>query len=72
MGNDSLYNVAYRYVRVIEAIENERDRQTLAELEEERVIWHNRLIGKLRREGISFKDREHVTRIAYRIIHNEL
>jgi hypothetical protein len=72
MRNDSLYNVASRYIRIIEAIEKERDKERLAELEEERVLWHNRLIAKLKREGIMFKDRDHVTRIAYRVVKNEV
>ena len=71
MRNESLYNVAKQYLATIEAIEKERDLNRLAELEEERVVWHTRLIQKLRREGILFKDREHVTRIAYRIVKSE-
>jgi hypothetical protein len=72
MRNESLYNVAKRYVSIIDAMENERDRERLASLEEKRVIWHNRLIDKLKREGIRFKDRDHVTRLAYRIVRDEL
>jgi hypothetical protein len=72
MRNDSRYNVAGRYIRTIEAIEIERDKERLAELEEERALWHDRMIARLKREGILFKDRDHVTRIAYRIVKNEV
>ena len=42
------------------------------ELEEERVICHHRLADALNAAGIHYKDREHVTRIAYRIAKEEL
>jgi hypothetical protein len=62
-----LYNVARRYVAIIEQMERTRDPQKLADLEEERVAWHTQL-QILKREGIPFKDREHVTRLAYYIV----
>ena len=68
----SLYNVAKKYVEIIDAIENSDDKDLLVALEENRVIWHNRLIETLKREGIFFKDRDHVTRLAYRIAEREL
>jgi len=72
MNKRSLYNLAKVYVKIIEAIEKTRDKDQLMDLEEKRVIWHNRLIEKLQKEGVPFKDRDHVTRIAYRIINREL
>lgn len=64
---NKLYNVAKCYVEVIDRLENTHDVDTLARLEEERVIWHNKLIQILKRENIPYKDREHVTRLAYQI-----
>jgi len=68
MAKSKLYNVARRYIEVIERMERTADAQKLADLEEERVIWHNRLLKILRREGVFFKDRESVTRLAYHLI----
>jgi hypothetical protein len=68
MGNSKLYNAAKRYVDIVERMEKTADAQRLADLEEERVIWHNRLLKLLRREGISFKDRDSVTRLAYHLV----
>ena len=68
MTRGKLYNVAKRYLAIIEFMEQTSDRQHLADLEEQRVLWHNRLLDILRREGIPFKDREHVTRIALYIV----
>jgi len=72
MKKDSLYNVAKRYVEIIEALEKTDDEDRLLNLEEQRAIWHNRLMDKLKEEGLPFKDRDHVTRIAYRIVEREL
>lgn len=72
MIKETLYNVAKRYIEIVEAIERIHDKGRLMELEEARVIWHNKLIEKLKQEGISFRDRDHVTRIAYRIVYREL
>jgi predicted methyltransferase len=68
MAKSKLYNVARRYIDVIELMERTSDAQKLADLEEERVIWHNKLLKILKREGISFKDRESVTRLAYHLL----
>jgi len=68
MARETLYNVARRYVEIIELMERTRDKMTLADLEEERVIWHNKLIQILKREGIPYQDRDHVTRLAYSIV----
>ena len=71
MGKLTLYNVAKRYVEIIEQIERTRERQQLADLEEQRVIWHNKLIQILKREKILYKDRDHVTRLAYHILRSD-
>lgn len=68
MAKTKLYNVARQYLEIIELIENASDPQSLADLEEQRVIWHNKLLAVLKREGIPFKDREHVTRLAIHIV----
>lgn len=71
MAKSKLYNVAKRYIEIIERMECTTDAQRLADLEEERVIWHNRLLKALKREGIPFKDRESVTRLAYHLIRGD-
>lgn len=38
----------------------------------ERIIRHNQFADALKAVGISYKDREHVTRIAFRIAKQEL
>ena len=58
--------------RSIERIERTSDTKELRELEEQRVICHNRFADALKAVGIRYKDREHVTRIAYRIANEEL
>ncbi len=63
-----LYNVARQYIKVIEAMEKTRDPQSLADLEEQRVIWHNSLLRVLKQQGILFKDRDEATRWAYHIL----
>ena len=63
-----LYNVAKQYVDIIEQMERTTDTQRLADLEDQRVFWHNKLLHILKREGIPFKDREHVTLLAFRIV----
>ena len=68
----SLYDVAKRYIDIIDSMEKTHDKDRLTSLEELRVIWHNKFMEKLKQEGIAFKDREHVTRIAYRIIEKEI
>ncbi len=68
MDQGKLYNVSKRYLQIIERIERTANPQLLADLEEERVIWHNKLLEILKREGIPFQDRDHVTRIAYYLV----
>jgi hypothetical protein len=46
-------------------MEKTSDKERLLTLEEQRVIWHTKLLNMLHRVGIPFRDREHVTRIAY-------
>ena len=60
------------YVRVIEQIEQTADTERLRELEEKRVVCHNRFADALKAAGIRYKDREHVTRLALRIAKEEL
>ena len=66
-----LYELASAYVEIIARIERTSDRHLLQKLEEERVIHHNRFADALKEAGIPYKDREHVTRIAFRIIREE-
>ena len=68
----SLFELAVDYVNVIERIERTADAGRLRELEEERIIRHNQFADALKAVGISYKDREHVTRIAFRIAKQEL
>ena len=56
----------------MENIECTADPTQLHELEEERVIRHNRFADALQAAGVRYKDREHVTRIAFRIAKEEL
>jgi len=69
---DTLFGIAEQYIEIIEAMERTADKEDLARLEEERALWHGRLMDKLKKEGIKFKDREHVTAIAFRIVRQEL
>ena len=68
----NLYQAAKEYVEVIEKIEKTTDPRKLQVLEEKRVELHWKFIDILKREGIKFKDRDHATRIAVRIAHEEL
>ena len=68
----TLFELAKAYVKLIERIERTSDPQELRELEEHRVIAHNCFADGLRKAGIRYKDREHVTRIALRIAKEEL
>ena len=63
----TLRDLASSYIKVIEQIERTSDPQELRELEEQRVIWHNRFADALRAAGIPYRDREHVTRMALRM-----
>ena len=68
----TLFDLASAYIKLIERIERTSDPEVLRELEEQRVVCHNRFADELKAAGIRFKDREHVTRIAYRIAKEEL
>lgn len=68
----NLYEFAVAYIKIIETIERTSDRHELQKLEEKRVEAHNRFADALKGAGIRHKDREHVTRIAYRIAKEEL
>jgi hypothetical protein len=68
----NLYEIAKKYIETIEAIERTSNKADLQKLEEQRVIWHNKFIEALDRNGIHYKDRDHVTRIAFRIAKQEL
>ena len=68
----NLYELAVAYVKLIGIIEHTSDKHELQKLEEKRVEAHNRFADALQEAGIRFKDREHVTRIAYRIVKEEL
>jgi hypothetical protein len=72
MKKENLFQVAKEYVNVIESIEKTRDPQELQSLEEKRTELHWTFIAILKKQGIKFKDREHATRIAYRIANGEL
>ena len=68
----NLFELAAAYVKIIEQIERTADPEQLRQLEEQRVIQHNRFADALKTAGIRYKDREHVTRIALRIAKEEL
>lgn len=68
----SLFELARVYVKVIEQIEHTSDPRELRALEEQRIEAHNRFADALQTAGIRYKDRDHVTRIAYRIARQEL
>ncbi len=67
----TLFHLACAYVRIIERIERTRDPHELHELEEQRVVSHNQFADALRAAGIHYTDREHVTRMAFRIAKEE-
>jgi len=69
---NNLFQLAKKYVGVIEKIERTSDRRKLQDLEEERVDLHWKFIDMLKKQGIRFKDRDHATRIALRIAKGEL
>ena len=69
---NDLYRLAKSYIAVISKIEKTKDPEDVQLLEEERVLLHGKLMDLLARQGIEFKDRDHVTRIAYRIVNGEL
>jgi len=69
---ENLYQLARKYIAVIEQIEETSDAKKLQNLEEKRVDLHWKFIEALKKQGIKYKDREHVTRIAFRIAKQEL
>lgn len=69
---DNLYQLAQKYVDVIEIIEETTDAKKLQALEEKRVQLHGEWLDLLKAQGIKFHDREHATRIAYKIARGEL
>lgn len=69
---ENLFKAAKEYVDLIEKIEKTSDPRRLQILDEERAEAHWKFIGFLKAQGIKFKDREHATRIAYRITNEEL
>jgi restriction endonuclease len=69
---DNLYHAAKKYVEIIEKIEETTDLKELQQLEEKRIECHWKFIDLLKKQGIKFKDRDHATRIAQRIVNGEL
>jgi len=69
---ENLYHVAKEYVGVIDLMEKTSDPKKLQVLEERRIELHWVFIDMLKKQGIRFKDRDHATRIAYRIANGEL
>lgn len=68
----NLHELAIAYIKIIERIEQTGDRFQLQKLEERRVEAHNKFADALKEAGVKYKDREHVTRIAFRIAKEEL
>ena len=69
---ENLFQLAKDYIEVIEKIEKTSDLKTLHVLEEKRAELHWMFIAMLKKQGIKYKDRDHATRIAYRIVKGEL
>ena len=69
---ENLYRAAKEYIEVIDWMEKTSDPKKLQVLEERRSELHWAFIDLLKKQGIKFKDREHATRIAYRIANEEL
>jgi len=69
---DNLYWVAREYIDLIQKIEKTSDARKLQILEEKRTELHWTFIELLKKQGVKFKDRDHATRIAYRIANGEL
>jgi len=68
MDGIKLFDAASIYLLIIQEIEKTSYPERLVELEDERARWHNTLIDCLKRAGIPFRDREHVTWIARSIV----
>ncbi|MBL8023127.1 MAG: hypothetical protein JNK54_02440 [Elusimicrobia bacterium] len=69
---ENLFRAARDYIDLIELIEKTSDRNKLQVLDEKRAEAHWKFIEMLKTQGIKFKDREHATRIAFRIANEEL
>ena len=68
----NLRTLAVAYIKIIGQIEQTNHCLELQQLEEQRVKAHNAFADALKAAGIRYKDREHVTRIAFRIAKDEL
>ena len=69
---ENLFVLAKEYINLIEKIEKTSDPRKLQTLEEKRAELHWMFIDLLKKQGIKFKDRDHASRIAYRIANGEL
>jgi hypothetical protein len=69
---ENLFRTAREYIDLIEKIEKTSDPLKLQVLDEKRAEAHWKFIGLLKAQGIKYKDREHATRIAFRIANEEL
>lgn len=69
---ENLFRAARDYIDLIEFIEKTRDPNKLQVLDEKRADAHWKFIEMLKTQGIKYKDREHATRIAFRIANEEL
>ena len=65
--NDALLNLAKRYIGVIEMIEKTSNPTKLQALEEKRADLHWEWMNALKANNISFSDRDHATRIAFKM-----
>ena len=70
--NENLYQLAKEYVALLEKIEKTKDPSRIQYLEEKRIELHGQFMDMLKKQGIKFKNRDHATRIAYRIANEEL
>ncbi|MBK7092479.1 MAG: hypothetical protein IPH59_12295 [bacterium] len=69
---ENLFQAAREYIDLIDKIEKTSDPLKLQTLDEKRAEAHWKFIELLKAQGIKYKDREHATRIAYRIANEEL
>jgi hypothetical protein len=69
---ENLYRLAKEYIELIETIEKTHDVNEAQCLEAQRVELHGLFMDLLDQQGIMFKDRDHATRIAVRIVNGEL
>ncbi len=69
---ENLYLLAKEYIALLEKIEKTKDPSRIQYLEEKRVELHGQFMDMLKKQGIKFKDRDHATRIDYRIANEEL